>query len=108
MAAISEAGLCVGIRAVDGVVLAGEKKVVSELLDNKRSAEKMYQIDDHIACAVAGITADANILINQTRLAAQRLSTHLLCSLISLSHSLALSYATVIVSLIKRVFPSNN
>ena len=29
-------------------------------------------IDDHVACAVAGITADANILINQARLHAQR------------------------------------
>ena len=31
-----------------------------------------YMIDDHVACAVAGITADANILINQARLHAQR------------------------------------
>jgi 20S proteasome alpha/beta subunit len=30
------------------------------------------QVDDHLACAVAGITADANILINYARLAAQR------------------------------------
>lgn len=34
--------------------------------------EKMYKLDDHVACAVAGITADANILINHCRLAAQR------------------------------------
>ena len=34
----------------------------------------MYRIDDHIACAVAGITADANILLNFSRLAAQRYS----------------------------------
>jgi 20S proteasome subunit alpha 3 len=34
--------------------------------------EKMYRLDDHIACAVAGITADANILINNCRLQAQR------------------------------------
>ena len=32
----------------------------------------MYLIDEHAACAVAGITADANILINQVRLHAQR------------------------------------
>ena len=29
-------------------------------------------IDDHVSVAVAGITADANILINQARLHAQR------------------------------------
>lgn len=34
--------------------------------------EKMYKIDDHIACAVAGITSDANILINTCRLQCQR------------------------------------
>ena len=28
----------------------------------------MYMIDEHVACAVAGITADANILINMARL----------------------------------------
>lgn len=32
----------------------------------------MYKIDDHIACAVAGITSDANILINTCRLHCQR------------------------------------
>jgi len=32
----------------------------------------MYKIDDHIACAVAGITSDANILINTSRLQCQR------------------------------------
>jgi len=32
----------------------------------------MYKLDDHVACAVAGITADANILINYARLSAQR------------------------------------
>merc|ERR1719424_1544455 len=32
----------------------------------------MYKLDGHIACAVAGITADANILINKARLTAQR------------------------------------
>ena len=38
-----------------------------QLLDTKAVGvrrEKMYKIDDHVACAVAGITSDANILIN--------------------------------------------
>lgn len=34
--------------------------------------EKMYKIDEHICMAVAGITADANILVNYSRLSAQR------------------------------------
>jgi 20S proteasome subunit alpha 3 len=72
MEAISHAGAAVGILASDGVVLAAEKKITSKLLDPGKRSEKMYRIDDHIACAVAGITADANILLNYSRLCAQR------------------------------------
>jgi len=72
MEAISHAGTAIGILATDGVVLAAEKKLTSKLLEPSKSSEKMYMIDDHVAVAVAGITADANILINQARLHAQR------------------------------------
>eukprot|EP01111_Echinosteliopsis_oligospora_P012393 TRINITY_DN422_c0_g1_i1.p1 TRINITY_DN422_c0_g1~~TRINITY_DN422_c0_g1_i1.p1 ORF type:complete len:249 (-),score=88.57 TRINITY_DN422_c0_g1_i1:53-799(-) len=72
MAAIDHAGACVGILAKDGVVLAAEKKSTSKLLENTVSSEKMYKIDDHLACVVAGITADANIIINYARLSSQR------------------------------------
>jgi len=72
MEAISHAGSAIGILAKDGVVLAAEKPVSSKLLDPIRRSEKMYRLDDHIACAVAGITADANILINRARVVAQR------------------------------------
>lgn len=72
MAAISQASAAVGILSRDGVVLAAEKRITSKLLDIRKSTEKMYKVDEHVACAVAGITADANILINYTRQAAQR------------------------------------
>eukprot|EP00164_Ancoracysta_twista_P000396 GFYU01000540.1.p1 GENE.GFYU01000540.1~~GFYU01000540.1.p1 ORF type:complete len:258 (-),score=80.52 GFYU01000540.1:188-928(-) len=71
MEAISHAGAAVGILAEDGIVMAAEKKTTSKLLENGKT-EKMYKIDEHIACAVAGITADANILINYARHYAQR------------------------------------
>lgn len=73
--AISNAGAAIGLLAKDGVVLAAEKRITSKLLDTAAVGvrrEKMYKLDDHIACAVAGLTADANILINTCRLAAQR------------------------------------
>lgn len=70
--AISHAGSALGILATDGIVLAAEKKQTSKLLEPSISSEKMYSIDDHIACAVAGMTSDANILINRARLIAQR------------------------------------
>jgi len=72
MEAIGHAGSCVGVFSKEGVVLAAEKKVTSKLLEVSEASEKMYIIDKHISCAVAGITADANILINQARMAAQR------------------------------------
>ena len=54
------------------MVLVGEKKVTSKLLQSSRSADKTYKIDSHLACAVAEIMSDANILINTARLHAQR------------------------------------
>lgn len=72
MEAISQAGSAVGILASDGVVLAAEKRITSKLLDIRKTTEKMYKIDDHCAVAVAGITSDANILLNYARLEAQR------------------------------------
>jgi len=72
MEAISHAGTAVGVLANDGVVLAAEKKVTSKLLEGKATSEKMYRIDNHIACAVSGITSDANIVVNYARLSAQR------------------------------------
>jgi len=72
MEAISHAGASLGILATNGIVLAAERKIVSKLLDNEKKSEKMYKLDDHICCSVAGITADANILIQYARVASQR------------------------------------
>jgi len=72
MQAISHAGAVIGILATDGVVIAAEKRTSSKLLEPGTKSDKMYKIDDHIACGVAGITADANILINYARLTSQR------------------------------------
>lgn len=72
MEAISHAGTCLGILAEDGILLAAEKKNVAKLLDQASTAEKLFKVDDHVACGVAGITADANILVNYLRLTAQR------------------------------------
>lgn len=70
--AINNAGTAVGILASDGVVMAGEKQKVTKLLEVPKSSEKIYKLDDHVAVVVAGLTADANILINQARLSSQR------------------------------------
>jgi 20S proteasome subunit alpha 3 len=61
-----------GILSKNGIVLAADKAIVSKLLDQEREKEKLYKVDDHILCAVAGWTADANILLNHARVVAQR------------------------------------
>ena len=69
MEAVGHAGTCMGILAKDGIVVCAEKKNQHKLLDiNPCTAEKIFQIDDHVAVGIAGITADANALIEQLRL----------------------------------------
>ncbi|CAL2030500.1 CBN-PAS-3 protein [Caenorhabditis brenneri] len=67
MEAIGHAGTCLGILASDGIVIAAERKNVHKLLDDSVLTEKVYRLSDNISCTVAGITADANILINHLR-----------------------------------------
>jgi len=72
MEAIGHAGTCLGILAKDGIVLAAEKRNVHKLLDESVSSEKIYRLNEDMACSVAGITADANVLTNSLRSQAQR------------------------------------
>ena len=72
MEAISHAGTVLGILASDGVVLAAEKKVTSKLLEQDKSSEKIFQLSGNVLSGVAGMTADANSLVNYARNAAQK------------------------------------
>jgi len=80
MEAISHAGTVLGVLATDGVVLAAEKKVTGKLLDLSvanqggygGSGEKIFLLNTNVIAGVAGLTADANSLINYARSAAQR------------------------------------
>jgi len=80
MEAISHAGTVLGVLAKDGVVLAAEKKITGKLLDLSivkdggygGSGEKIFLINNNVIVGVAGITADANSLVNYSRSSAQR------------------------------------
>ncbi|KAH9402407.1 Proteasome subunit alpha type-4 [Tyrophagus putrescentiae] len=72
MEAIGHAGTCLGILASDGIVLAAEKRNTNKLLDEVFTSEKIYKLHNDMACSVAGITSDANVLTNELRLIAQR------------------------------------
>ncbi|GFU29868.1 proteasome subunit alpha type-4 [Nephila pilipes] len=72
MEAIGHAGTCLGILGSDGIVLAAERRNTNKLLDEVFNSEKIYKLHDDMACSVAGITSDANVLTNELRQIAQR------------------------------------
>jgi len=61
----------IGINCSDGVIIVADKGIKDELIV-KQSADKIYEIDEHIMGSAAGILSDARILINQSRLIAQQ------------------------------------
>lgn len=58
-----------GIIFKDGVVLATIKPVVSLMVAT--SAEKIFQVDDHLGAVASGLLADARVLVNAARVRAQ-------------------------------------
>lgn len=56
-------------RNQNSVVFAVEKK--SSELQETDGSEKIFKIDDHIGVAIAGLTADARVLIDRARVQAQ-------------------------------------
>merc|ERR1711923_659642 len=67
MEAIGHAGTCLGILANDGILLAAERRNTNKLLDEVFHSEKIYQLNENMACSVAGITSDANVLTQELR-----------------------------------------
>ncbi len=68
--AIKLGSTAIGIQAIDGVVLAVEKRLASPLIVPS-SVEKVFEIDSHIGCAVSGLTADARMLVEHARVEGQ-------------------------------------
>jgi proteasome alpha subunit len=59
-----------GVACVEGVVLAANEVVESRLQDPQYS-RKIFQLDDHIGIAIAGLSSDARLLISQARIQCQ-------------------------------------
>ncbi|KAH9924606.1 proteasome subunit alpha type 5 [Epithele typhae] len=68
--AIKLGSTTVGVRTPEGVVLGVEKRVQSPLLESS-SIEKIMEIDNHLGCAMSGLTADARTMIDHARVTAQ-------------------------------------
>ena len=67
--AVRRGTTAIGIRCNDGVVLAVEKRVLK--LQEPESVEKVFDIDTHVGAAIAGLTADARVLIDNARIQSQ-------------------------------------
>src|SRR4030043_2295513 len=61
----------IGIKTNEGVVIIADKGYKDELIVSE-SADKIYEIDEHIMASAAGILSDARVLIDQTRVIAQQ------------------------------------
>jgi proteasome alpha subunit len=59
-----------GIASKEGVALVANETLESALQD-PRYSWKIYPIDDHVGAAIAGLSSDARILIEQARLMCQ-------------------------------------
>ena len=59
-----------GIASPEAVVLAAEERATSKLQDPS-FMWKIFQIDEHVGAAVAGLSCDAHVLIDQARIYAQ-------------------------------------
>jgi len=60
----------IGIACNDGALLAVEERPFSPLQD-LTVAQKLFQIDEHVGAAVAGLMGDARMLVDQARIYAQ-------------------------------------
>lgn len=68
--AIKLGSTAIGVRTNEGVVLAVEKRVTSKLIEPS-SIEKIWEIDEHMGCAMSGLSADARTLVDHARVEAQ-------------------------------------
>ena len=71
------------MQTAQGVVLGVEKRTQSVLLESS-SIEKIMEIDNHIACAMSGLVADARTMVDHARVTAQ-VRSFLCCRQVKLS-----------------------
>jgi len=68
--AVRRGKTAVGVKAANGVVIGVHKEATSPLMDLEQ-IQKIYMIDKHVGCAIAGLHADARILVDFARVQSQ-------------------------------------
>ncbi len=69
--AVRRGATTAGVVFNSGVALIADRRIPNPKLAEAASLEKFHQIDENIACATAGLVADARVLVDYARLAAQ-------------------------------------
>jgi proteasome alpha subunit len=69
--AVRRGATTAGVLYKDGVALVADRRIPNPKLAEASSLEKIHLIDDHVACATAGLVADARVLVDFARLTAQ-------------------------------------
>ncbi len=69
--AVRRGATTAGVVYQNGVVLIADRRIPNPKLAEPSSLEKIHQIDENIACATAGLVADARVLVDYARLSAQ-------------------------------------
>lgn len=67
--AVKKGTTSIGLVFKDGVILATVKQIMDLGVPN--TVEKLFKIDEHAVAVAAGLLADARVLVNQLRVAAQ-------------------------------------
>ncbi|MCJ2531558.1 MAG: archaeal proteasome endopeptidase complex subunit alpha [Candidatus Thermoplasmatota archaeon] len=68
--AVTRGATTAGVKFKNGVVLMAGKGLSSRLMEVD-AIEKIFEIDRHIGCATSGLVADARVLVDYARIAAQ-------------------------------------
>mmetsp|Transcript_21791 Transcript_21791/g.34979 ORF Transcript_21791/g.34979 Transcript_21791/m.34979 type:complete len:255 (-) Transcript_21791:245-1009(-) len=70
MEAVKQGASAIAIKCNDCIIFGAELRSPAKL-QKKSSVKKILEIDDHLVCVCAGLTADARVLINRARIEAQ-------------------------------------
>lgn len=68
---VKQGPTAIGMVCKDGVLLVTDKRIVDPLIVTD-AIEKIFQIDDHIGAAAAGIISDARVLVERAQIKAQQ------------------------------------
>ncbi len=88
----------IGVKCKEGVVLAADKRATAGHMIVDKRAEKLHQIDTHIAITIAGLVSDAQFLTKLARAEIQlkKVRTHAPVTVREAANLLAsLSYANI-------------